>query len=629
MATDAVLGAGTPVLAAAPTPARAGRRSLRLALVAAPPVGLDRPEGTADLRAVYAAIERDDPDAVLVCGNLTRHGHTDELAAYVTAIPRALRARIRPVPGTAEAGSDEPVRDTFRGLFPEAPHSIDIDGVHVTGLNATAPPRTSPLVGPRQLEWLRTDLAAAGRRPAVVFLHHPLGGDHTVVDDRDELSAVLAEYGVRAVVSTGSDEVTVRNGATHLSTVAAARTYYDLHRTTGPMVSGARSVDHLRVDRIRVDPGGRQVDRSTVARIPLTGPVVGGRIRPSWARVGSGGDGATVTLRLPPQTDATAATAFVAPTGGGPARPVALRLDDGVWSALVPVAALASGRHRMRIRTHGPSGTHDLVRPFDVPARSAVPVTRWSHRLPGSIEAGPTVVASEAAADAALVVAATTAGRLEAVDAGLERFQPRWQVSLGPMYRSPILTADGGSVIAGDADGRLTAVAVADGARVWQANLGAPVLGAPVLASVDGRELVVVAAGRILHVRDAVSGRPVWSTGITTLGIGAPVVDGTAVVLACLDGTVRAVDLRDGSILGSAAIAAASATVALRRADASGAGWRVDGHGLLTRTEPAGSGVTLRHQLGTATVVGAPARVGRLFVFGDRSGTLTGVELPK
>jgi len=153
-----------------------------------------------------------------------------------------------------------------------------------------------------------------------------------------------------------------------------------------------------------------------------------------------------------------------------------------------------------------------------------------------------------------VVVAATTSGRIESLVISGASFLPEWQVTLGPVYRTPVFSSDGATLVVGDADGTLHALAADTGARRWRANLGGPVLGSPLMIQLAGRDVVVVAAGRQLHARYLATGSPVWSTSIGGFSAGRAAFDGSVLVTGSGDGSVRALDAATGSMLWSTSV---------------------------------------------------------------------------
>ena len=562
LAADVVLG-GPARAATTDTPAAGGDGSLHLCVVTDTHVDVDEPDRLVGLRSIFASIDRAEPDVVLHCGDISDYGASDEYAAYLSAIPRSLRPRVRHVPGNHEVRWDEQALHTYNRLFGSAPYSFDVDGVHLIGLNPTQLLQEPGYFGDEHLGWLRADLAATGRHtPVVMFVHYPMGGDSYYVNDQDDFLDTISGYDVRALIAghTHRQAVAGLNGFVQLTGAAGYQgpSYYDIQRVNGD----DGGPDRLEVDSVTVAGGGES--RSAVVAIPLSGPRVGGRLTPTWTRVREGNVTLEVAVRAPARAQVRSVTALVYPqaTFGHQATgsPTPLAGSDGHFTGTLDLAGLPAGEHRVTVRTstvalgRSDGFTHEQTKTFTVPSGGAAPRVAWSHGLPGSIQAA-LAISPHKRGGTSLVAAATTSGRVEAImvtDAG---FLPEWQVTVGPVYRSPAFSADGRTLVLGDADGTLHALDADTGASRWRANLGSPVLGSPAVIRVGGRELVVVPAGRHLHARDLSSGTAVWSNTIGGFSAGRVGFDGSRLFTGSGDGSAHALSAIGGERLWSTPVA--------------------------------------------------------------------------
>lgn len=568
LAADVVLGG--PARAATPdSPAAGGVGTLHVCVVTDTHANVDVPDRLSALRSVFASIEEADPDVVLHCGDISDYGASDEYAAYLAAIPRALRARLRHVPGNHEARWDEQALHTYGRLFGPAPHSFDVDGVHIVGLNPTQLLQEPGHFGAEHLDWLRQDLQVTGRStPILMFGHYPMGGASYFVNDQDDFFAAIAGYDVRAIFAGHTHEQSVVgiNGLVQLTGAAtfAAPSYYDLQRFAAE--AGLR--DRLEVELVTpaMDGAGGTETRVPIATIPLAGPRLGGRLIPTWARVGETPGGLDLSVRMPPRSQAADISALIYPqaTFGhqNAGQPVDLARDDGHFAGRVDTSVLAPGQHRLTIRMTAATGTgipvtHEQTKPFTVSRGRDVtgdgPRVVWTHRLPGRIQAG-LAINPTGHGTGPVVVAATTSGRIESLVINGASFLPEWQVTLGPVYRAPVFSSDGATLVVGDADGTLHALAADTGARRWRANLGAPILGRPLIIQLAGHDVVVVTAGRQLHARYLATGSPVWSTSIGGFSAGRASFDGSVLVVGSGDGSARAMDAATGIVLWSTSV---------------------------------------------------------------------------
>ena len=170
-------------------------------------------------RATIDAIERLDPDAVLVKGDLTDRGTEEEYAAFLGAYSR-LGDRMRHVRGNHDAMITESIAAT-------APFAVELPGVTLAVLDTVRPGTDRGRISAPQLEWL-DDVAVHATRPVLVFGHHhpwdPASEDRSETyfgvnpDDSEALVRGIA----RARPSPGTSPVT--RTATHASHFAARAT---------------------------------------------------------------------------------------------------------------------------------------------------------------------------------------------------------------------------------------------------------------------------------------------------------------------------------------------------------------------------------------------------------------------
>jgi 3',5'-cyclic-AMP phosphodiesterase len=126
------------------------------------------------LRATIAAVHRlaDEPDAVVVSGDLTHDGTPDQYALVKTELA-ALDVPIYVIPGNHDD------RAALRACFglpggDSAPidYVADLGPLRLFLLDSTIPGEDGGALGREQVEWLGRNLAESGQ-PALVVLHHP------------------------------------------------------------------------------------------------------------------------------------------------------------------------------------------------------------------------------------------------------------------------------------------------------------------------------------------------------------------------------------------------------------------------------------------------------------------------
>jgi predicted phosphodiesterase len=115
-------------------------------------------------RGAIAEITALSPDAVVVKGDLTTHGSSDEFKAFLDAYEPAFGHILHYVRGNHDASTGE-------DFASDAPTEIELPGVRLAVLDTVIPRHHSGQVSVEQLEWL-DELAARSDRPVLVFGHH-------------------------------------------------------------------------------------------------------------------------------------------------------------------------------------------------------------------------------------------------------------------------------------------------------------------------------------------------------------------------------------------------------------------------------------------------------------------------
>jgi predicted phosphodiesterase len=114
-------------------------------------------------RGAIDAIERLDPEAVVVKGDLTDRGTEAEYQAFLDAYSR-LGARMHHVRGNHDAMVTASIANT-------GPFDVRLDGVTLAVLDTVRPGTDRGRVSQEQLDWL-DELAAESAQPVLVFGHH-------------------------------------------------------------------------------------------------------------------------------------------------------------------------------------------------------------------------------------------------------------------------------------------------------------------------------------------------------------------------------------------------------------------------------------------------------------------------
>jgi len=495
-----------------------------------------------NLRRVFAAVDAEQPQFVLHCGDITDYGSDAGFAAYRDTIPAGLWDRVRHVPGNHEIRWDTSARERFQRWFGPTSYSFDAGGVHFMALDPTQALQEPGLFGD-DLAALRDDLAEAAGIPSIMFLHYPLAGRNYFVNDTDELLRTIEPFPVRGIFAghIHRHEVDRFNGLTQVASTATRGGPFYLRVTE-------RRGDQGRVLVVEnVTLGATDAEAATVVlltEIPLEVPPGGtvpirGAVRAHPGRIDltavAGAAAVAVEARVYPQS-------------------VFGTIDDGTWTPLEPrgsswhgsldAAALAPGAHRVQLRATDAQGVrrHETV-PVAVDG-SPRTRTAWELRVGGQLQGA-------LAASGSTVVAGSTSGRVVAVDiTGASSYRPRWRVDLGPVHRGAAFTTDGALVVVPSADHRLTALDARTGVAAWTSDLGKPVMSTPLVVPAAGGDRILVAAEDRLRCLDA-RGKTLWEADVPVRTAGRAASDGARVYVGAGDGRGYAYDLSSGAQLWS------------------------------------------------------------------------------
>lgn len=113
-------------------------------------------------RAAAAEIAAFDPDAVVVKGDLSQDGTSEEWAAFEACYGEPFRSRLHVTRGNHDAYRGQPGYDGDQW--------IELPGLNVALLDTVIPTRTTGALRADQIEWLDDVLAGAGR--TILMGHH-------------------------------------------------------------------------------------------------------------------------------------------------------------------------------------------------------------------------------------------------------------------------------------------------------------------------------------------------------------------------------------------------------------------------------------------------------------------------
>ncbi|MEU6076174.1 PQQ-binding-like beta-propeller repeat protein [Micromonospora sp. NPDC047074] len=536
---------GAPALAG--PPAKDGPWSPGFALLGDTQIDVDLPDRTEGVRWTYEQIAARNPEIVCHVGDIVEHGSVDEYDTYLGTIPASLRPRIRHVPGNHDWRWDSTAGKRYGSLFGPSRYSFDYDGLHFVALDPSHLLQEPGGFGDSGIEWLTRDLnRVAPGVPIVLLCHFPFGGDNYYVSDQERLLALLDRYDVRVMFAghVHAEQVQRFNGVTQLAVddTRGSAVYYWVQRVAGP------EGQLLKVTAVQRAADGSAETRP-VLDIPIDGPKIAAEQRPQAVSLTPAGTALAVSVRLAPRAEAANVQAQLFPQ-----HTYGLK-DAGQWRNLtadgagrrftggLDVSALPPGEHRMTVRVTDADGAwYEQTRTFALPDTARR--LRWSEQLGAPVQAGLAVRDD-------LLVAATTGGTVIGARPTRRGLSRRWQARTGPVHGRPAFAPDGRTVYVPSDDHRLYALDAATGRRRFAHDAGAPVLGSPLVTTVDGRTVLVISAGETRQAVDARTGDTVWNVPGQGMFAGRAASDGTRVYAGAGDGNVYAHDARTGAVLWS------------------------------------------------------------------------------
>lgn len=140
--------------------------------------GPPNPEAKNTLRRAVAEVNAlpVQPDFIMFTGDLTHAADDDKerqrrMTEFKSIVAGLKVKDVRFIPGENDAGLD--AGEMYRSMFGAGNYSFDHKGVHFVALDNVSDP--NGLIGDRQLQWMRADIARFDKaQPIVVFAHRPL-----------------------------------------------------------------------------------------------------------------------------------------------------------------------------------------------------------------------------------------------------------------------------------------------------------------------------------------------------------------------------------------------------------------------------------------------------------------------
>jgi 3',5'-cyclic AMP phosphodiesterase CpdA len=150
-------------------------------------------------------INRLDPTAVVVAGDLTDAGYREEFEQAAEYIDRIRCEHVMVIPGNHDARNVGYIH--FERLFGERQSVIDLDDVILVGVDSSEPDLNDGQVGREHYEFISSTFSGAGDKLKIFVVHHHLislpgtGRERNIVYDAGDVLERLIEVGVDLVLS--------------------------------------------------------------------------------------------------------------------------------------------------------------------------------------------------------------------------------------------------------------------------------------------------------------------------------------------------------------------------------------------------------------------------------------------
>lgn len=194
----------------------------------------------AAVQAVLSMPEQ--PDAVLVSGDLADHG-TDEEYEQVLALLSPLRAPLHVLPGNHDDRGALRRHFGLPGAGDEPVHyAVDLGPLRLVVLDSTLPGEDPGELGAQQLAWLEAELASHPETPTLIALHHPpvrtgirICDESALADaDRRALGRLIARHAEVRCVLGGHVHRALTGRLAGRTVVTVPSTYVQTQLTFGP-----------------------------------------------------------------------------------------------------------------------------------------------------------------------------------------------------------------------------------------------------------------------------------------------------------------------------------------------------------------------------------------------------------
>lgn len=139
-----------------------------------------------DLLATSTVAAAQNPDAVMLAGDLTNHGYASEFEGLWGSGWGALKPKILASPGNHEEDDDGQAEFMSQFGYSETYNTMDVNGVHVIAMDVDITSASPSMqVGGEQYSWLKDDLAAHANMPILAMSHFPRYSVGDIHGDQD------------------------------------------------------------------------------------------------------------------------------------------------------------------------------------------------------------------------------------------------------------------------------------------------------------------------------------------------------------------------------------------------------------------------------------------------------------
>ena len=463
-----------------------------------------------NLTAIVGEIDAASPDFVLVTGDQTELGYTDDYDLY-RKLTEPLKMPVYNVAGNHETKWSNWGKAGISKFFGQDPYySFDYGGIHFVGLDSTVWLEHNGFIDRSELTWLKNDLRKVGRKqPVVLFYHHSPG----YLQNEPELLNAIRPYNVPLVIV----------GHAHVFKT------WKKNGTIFQMTKGGMN-----------DEGGFRLYEVSDSEIRGFTKLTGKPLKPD--------------LTIPLKTVANPVR-LIRPLPmahiDGPirirasVRPLTGKVEYGIDDDYQPAARnrygiyeatdykdITPGWHTITIRVTDAAGVEWTD---SVQARVGAGKEVWRAKVSGAVQR-PVRVSGDR------IYFGAWGGDVYCLDARTGK--EIWRRDVGTDVISEIAVGDGNAYL-GAADGRVIALDAGTGKPIWEYKTNGPIQASPVLG---GGKVFVGSGDQAFYALDAKTGKFAWKFEMTRMTQELPIFMDDAVFFGAWDNTFYALNAKDGSV---------------------------------------------------------------------------------